>query len=60
MVADDKGYFGEDAADLGNPAEERDVQTAPAGGKAANVGTPFEPDKGDDDTSTPYTTTLPQ
>lgn len=33
---DDKGYTGEDAADLGRPAEENDVQRAP-NGDAANV-----------------------
>jgi hypothetical protein len=40
----DKGYLGEDAADYGNPADDRDVQTAPAGTVAANAGTEFAPE----------------
>lgn len=35
---EDKGYTGDDAADLGRPADERDVQTAPGGDvEAQNV-----------------------
>lgn len=50
---ENKGYDGDDAADYGNPADERDVQAAPTSGGnvAANEGTQFAPDTDDDDDS---------
>jgi hypothetical protein len=46
---EDKGYIGEDAADLDRPADERDVQTAPGGSEKQAQNVKQDQERAEDD-----------